>query len=116
MWRKVGEEYSGVDLRGLPCPMSRGHRVLEVCCSPVPFVQDAGQRMLSAPGSEPSVQAPGHRGTLNPAGGCSGRVPSFIWGFTLVQYVGLGLVRLGQDTGQGLDEVVLAGQLEHAFL
>lgn len=34
----------------------------------------------------------------------------------LIQHMGLGLAGLGRDTAQGLDEVVLAGQLEHAFL
>lgn len=73
--------------------------------------------MFPGPSLTPELAAEEH--TLHPTGAWS---PGVTWlcsplrGLALVYHMGLGTARLGWDTVQGLNEVVLVGELEHTFL
>lgn len=71
------------------------------------------------PGPSPPPELAAEAPTLYPTGAQRrGVTPSCfpLRGLALVDHVGLGVAGPGGDSVQGLDEVVLVGELEHTFL
>ena len=71
------------------------------------------------PDSSPTPELVAEKHTFHSTGAWSPGVPWLcprLRGLALVYHVGLGVARPGGDTIQGLNEVVLVGELEHTFL
>ena len=69
--------------------------------------------------SSPTPELVAEKHTFHPTGAWSPGVPRLcplLGGLALVYHVGLGVARPGGDAIQGLNEVVLVGELEHTFL
>lgn len=81
------------------------------------WAREVSRKALQACRPSPELAAEAH--TLYPTGACSHGVAGRgfpLWRLALVDHVGLGGAGLGWDAFEGLDEVVLVGELEHTFL